>query len=357
MRNSLTILLLAALGISVFPASSLAQGTYLASNNDLLMRIEQVEAQLASVEQGGGCAEPCEVDFCDSCHSGGWYIYYENVIVQPFFTRNSAYYLEDPPAIDGYLEVPFDWDLTYSPRIEVGRLGDCGCLGWRVRYWHFDADSDLNATDPNGDIFAAFADDSISFIGIDDASEAFFSHSLKMDVVDAEVAFRECNRTYSGGIRYARMEQEYVGVEIAPGTDAFLATHDFDGFGLTTAVELQRPWRGGLSVFAKVRASLLYGESTWRAVNDDEDALLSNNNNDDLLAVGELQLGIDWRTCLGGGQVAFLTLALEGQYWANAGTGGPTNNAPFDEGNYQNANPQDADLGFFGGTIGLGLIY
>ena len=85
--------------------------------------------------------------------------------------------------------------------------------------------------------------------------------------------------------------------------------------------------------------------------------MLLNTNSHDLLAVGELQIGVDWRRSLPSGNIFFVTLAVEAQYWINAGTGAPFNNAPFDEGNYQNARPQDDDMGFLGGNVGLGLLF
>ncbi len=102
---------------------------------------------------------------------------------------------------------------------------------------------------------------------------------------------------------------------------------------------------------------LLFGQSGFRATNPDASVLIRNVNDEDLLGVAEMQLGVDWRRCIGSGRTVFATAALEAQYWINAGTGAPMNNAPFDEGNYQNALPQDADLGFFGGSFGLGLLF
>ncbi|MCH8839917.1 MAG: hypothetical protein IH831_04435, partial [Planctomycetes bacterium] len=99
------------------------------------------------------------------------------------------------------------------------------------------------------------------------------------------------------------------------------------------------------------------GTSDFFATNGDNDALLANLNNDDLISAGEIQIGIDWRSNLASGASLLFTLAAEGQYWNNVGTGGPANNAPFDEGNYQNGRPQDADLGFFGVTVGTGLMF
>jgi len=232
-----------------------------------------------------------------------------------------------------------------------------GGLGVRVRYWYFDDNTVLAANDANGDIFAAFGDDSVNFIGIDGATAAVFSHSLRMHVADMEAAIRKSNVIWSGGLRYAQMKQLYTGVESAPGSDTFNSGHDFEGWGVTVAAEARSPSSRGISVFAKVRGSFVYGTSDFFARDGGNNALLANVNIDDLVSAGEMQIGVDCRRNLASGALLFFTLAAEGQYWNNAGTGGPANNAPFDEGNYQNARPQDADLGFFGVSFGTGLLF
>lgn len=362
MKVKFKILLMMLLACLAFPI--MAVGEENVSYSEMMARLQQLEAQmesqqrefsLASYEMGGGAqkVDGCD-ECCDPCYRSGFYAVYENVIVQPFFTRNNAYYLENPPGTDGQVSVPFDWDYSYSPRIELGRVSDCGDLGFRARYWHFDDEANLLANDPNGDISAYFQEDSADDIGFEGATDAFFQHSLKMDVVDIEAAFRQCAWTYSAGVRYARMDQRYFATDF---NDIMIAEHNFDGWGVTAAAEFIKPWRGGLSFFGKARGSLLYGQSGFVAYNPNNDGLTADINSEDVLAVGELQVGIDWRRCLASGRIAFLTLALESQYWASAGAGGPGNNAVFDEGNYHNSRPQDANLGFFGVNIGLGLLF
>ncbi len=305
---------------------------------------------------GSGCG--CGGGYGGGSYGDGLYVLYESVIVQPFFTRNAAYYLVDPlPLNDGYREVPFSWDFSYSPRIEFGALVEGG-VGARARYWYFDDDTSLTANDPNGDIFSYFAEDSIGDdIGLDNATDAIFTHSLRMHVLDLEAVAQRSNVIYSGGLRYAQMKQLYTGTETAPGSDAFSSGHDFEGWGLTVAAELRKRVHGGISVFAKVRSSFIFGTSDFFAAPENNGSRLENYNNDDLISAGEMQIGLDGRTNLASGSTVFFTLAAEAQYWNNAGTGGPTNNAPFDEGNYQNAQPQDADLGFFGVTTGAGILF
>jgi hypothetical protein len=320
----------------------------------------------------GYVAPACDKPVCEStdCGIAGyygpsryWYFNYENVIVQPYFTRNAAYFSNDPNNNnangEGYLEVPFDWGYTYSPRIELGSMSECGGLGARIRYWHFDGDESLTANDPNGDIFVGFAEDDISDdIGVYDVDDALFTHSLQMDVLDAELAIQQRFWTFSGGLRWARMEQTYYGTELnVANPDRFESGHSFEGTGLTVAAEFLKPFSRSFSMFAKARTSFLYGQSGFFARNPDETSYLVNVNGNDLLSASELQIGVDWRRRMYSGHTLFVTFAIEGQYWNNGGTGAPTNNATFDEGNYQNAHPQDADFGFFGFNIGTGILF
>ena len=209
--------------IYTLPVITVGQEISRASLRDMMERVQQLESQMevqqeqvnfASHECGeepcsAGCDASVDGDCCSTvehCCFGEIYAFYENVIIQPFFTRNSAYYLEDPSGVEGYQEVPFDWNFSNSPRIEFGYLCDCGNLGARIRYWHFDDDTNLDSDHPNGGIFASFADDNITSIGMGSATSALFSHSRKMDILDLEAGFRQCNWTYSGGLRYARIE-------------------------------------------------------------------------------------------------------------------------------------------------------
>lgn len=351
--------LIAILGIAATLALSgvaLAQQSGTISNRELLARIEQLEAQLQA--NGGpmcddACAPSC--GSCCDCTCGAYFVY-ENVIVKPHFTRDSAYTIVDPNGIDGYEEHSFNWDYGYSGRIELGYLPTCDCIGVRARYWRFDDNTRLNAFDPNGDIHAGFGEDGVQ-IGLDRVTSATFTRSLEMDVVDLEVAVRNCNWIYSGGIRYANMEQTYNGFDNNNANDLFFSGHDFEGLGLTTAIEASYGFGNNWSVFAKTRGSLLYGGTEFFALDPIDRELFRQRNDNDIIASAELQVGLDWRTCLCSGQIVFATIACETQYWINAGTGSSTSNAPFDELNYQNGHAQDADLGFVGLNIGLGMIF
>ena len=298
----------------------------------------------------------CSAYTYNSCTNWGVYVLYENVIVRPYFSRNNAYFLENPSGVDGQRAVMFDWDYKYSPRIELGWLNDCG-VGLRGRYWWFHNDTTLDATSPDGEIASWFAEDSVSTdLGFDDATSAEFRHKLHIDVADLEAVFNVCKWTYSAGGRYLSMDQKYIATQLAPSTTSFEAKHNFNGGGLTTAVEYFQPVWCGFSLFTKARGSLLYGHSSFLAINAEGDTAIRSRNKHDLIAIGELQLGVDWRFSFCD-MCSFLRFAIETQYWIGGGAGGPGDNAVFDEGNYQSSNPQDSHLGFFGFNIGIGLMF
>ncbi len=314
------------------------------------MTLMSLNSYLAAGEENPYC-DP----YCDPCCCSEWYVLYENVIVRPYFTRNNAYVLDSPDGIDGQEAVEFEWDWCYSPRIEIGWNGSCG-LGVRGRYWYFDDDTTLHAEEEDANIAAMFAEDSNNDIGFDFSSDARFKHSLRLKVLDIEATYKRSNLIYSAGARYAHMKQRYEGFDF--DFDLGLeAKHYFEGIGLTAAVEFMQPCYCGFSVFTKARGSLLYGHSAWRAFSDLGDAEISNSSDRDVISVGELQLGIDWRRNFADCISAYLRFAIEAQYWANAGAGGPGSNAIFDEGNYQNTHPQDSSLGFIGFNIAIGFVY
>ncbi len=64
-----------------------------------------------------------------------------------------------------------------------------------------------------------------------------------------------------------------------------------------------------------------------------------------------MQIGLDYRRPTCNCHEIFLRIALDAQYWHNAGSANTQTAAGFAENN------QEADLGFFGFTIGTGIDY
>ncbi len=207
------------------------------------------------MDEGGG-------ECCDTCCEGGWFARAEAVVVQPVFSRNVAFTLEDPiaPLDESIVDIEHDWDLKASPRFELGYLNPCTSFGWRTRYWHFDQSTSTSAQNVDGSVIIGFDDGDID-IGIDGVDDVVATHELELHVVDLEL-MKQCGCwTYSGGVRCTRMDQNYVDI---------VMDYDFEGLGPTVAAEASYGlpcWN--LGVFGIFRGSILAGEMSSFTVNGD----------------------------------------------------------------------------------------
>ncbi|MBN2578128.1 MAG: hypothetical protein JXB10_03975 [Pirellulales bacterium] len=85
----------------------------------------------------------------------------------------------------------------------------------------------------------------------------------------------------------------------------------FEGVGPTIFAELKRPVADtGISLIAKARGALLFGDDRWIA--EDE-----NGGTGVAVGVGEVQLGAEYARQLGYGATAFVQCVWEGQLWSN----------------------------------------
>ncbi|MCA9103475.1 MAG: hypothetical protein KDA63_20115, partial [Planctomycetales bacterium] len=240
---------------------------------------------------------------------------------------------------DGNWEHSFDWNSKYSPRVEIGFQPECG-LGIRARYWYYDNDA--------------------TFSQLNDTQLVDAQHSLSLDVTDLEVTARKCDLLLSGGIRYARLDQDYSaqGYDVDVLLDEVRTTRNFEGVGPTLGVESSSCTRWcGFGLFAKARGSLLYGESSSSfatQVGSTVSTGVVSHERDDLLAIAELQIGVDWQRSSHWGTL-YLSAALEAQYWHNAGSAaaGFVDNVV----TYYEGAGYSADMGFLGGTFGAGLLW
>lgn len=385
MRIGLKSLLAAAvLGLSGLAAPAGAQDAQLVSYDELLERVARLEEDLAPAPEaeangGAGCAAGCVTD-CGACGAccgnGGWYLQYDNVLVKPYFTSDTAYSQEinDPGigADDTTIQTQFDWDIQYSPRVELGHL-DCEGMGWRARYWHFDHSTGINRKfGPDADVDVEVFDDPDVDIDIDDEI-LDVNHNLKLQVFDLEALKRDMDCeggfTASAGIRYVNMEQSYDASEIDPEfvidgvtvptvVDALRSTHDLNAIGPTVAVEVLRRFNcSNWGAFVSVRGSLLYGESDHFAQDatgggppplDVGDNYIDENDGD-VIGVGEISLGLDYRRMTESCHEAYFRVALEAQHWVNAGS---ANQAVDDNSTIR---PQETDMGFLGVNLAFGV--
>ena len=326
----------------------------LSSYEELLSRVQDLEAQRG--DYSGYPAAGCEPQ---DCGNYGLYAAYENVIVAPIFSRNVAWSVEQNGNGDDLLQESFNWDLEYSPRVELGYVGSCG-WGGRVRYWQFEhSTAERQLVGPEQTRIRPIGD--VPPIGITvgpgDIIEAI--HSLELHVLDLEALYKTGSRhgylSGSFGVRYVRMDQTLEGSEF-DGPDGPSATgileefvrlhHNFEGAGPTVSAEgLRRLGGSRLGVYLKLRGSILYGESDLHAIDAavPTDSLRLDND-ESLLSVGEIGMGFDYT--MGS---FFARIGLEAQYWINGGTGNPQ------IGNDSSNDPRDSDMGFLGLNVATGL--
>jgi len=330
----------------------------LASYNDLVRRVEALETVEQPVPQvihldedyGYDCGQGCASGGCARCRRGRWYAMYESVIVAPYQTNNTAIIAQNEPR---FQHVGFDWDLEHSPRVELGYLATCGGLGWRARYWQFDHNSsfaiasDTAPLDDDEGFIGYGSVDSDIIIGAVDVDEGVFTSSIELDVIDLEAQVQRDNVRYSAGLRYAQVEQDYASDN--DETDVF-GNVRFKGLGPTVALEISRSCPYSLlNWFANVRGSILGGEQDFIAFDEDDDNYTMENDNA-IVAVGEVQVGLEYRWCN-----LFVRSAVEAQYWANVGGANPTAVFGTNADIFDTQDPRDDALGFVGLSVGAGF--
>jgi hypothetical protein len=377
------LLLLAGATLAVFGQVSgvYAQDVAPASYEDIIARLQAVEQQVASqnvqngpaesAPGGGGCCQSC----CDCCcpPPRRWYARYDSVYVEPRFTRNVAFQVFDVNVAVGedVQLIDFDWDLEYSPRVEVGYLSGCGGLGWRARYWHFDHGVSARLNDPGtGRVEFGLHDDPDLEIETDDTEFAEAVENIELKVFDLELSrqWDGCcgSLTASLGVRYVSMDQFFRGsiADIATGeVDEFVQSDfSFEGIGPTLALEgVRRSGYRNWSVFANTRVSLLFGDSERvqfafdpQDPADPIDDLLTENNDFDVKAIAEVQLGVQYDYYLRNCAVLFFRAGLEAQYWPHWGGAGSQNGEDTDG---IGEDPFLSDMGFVGFTGSVGLAW
>jgi hypothetical protein len=102
---------------------------------------------------------------------------------------------------------------------------------------------------------------------------------------------------------------------------------EFEGFGPTVSAMAIQPICGGLSAVGNMRGSLLYGQKDLnRTVNGDITPpavagapIVRLNNADEVVAAGELGIGMRYARKLNQQADVFLQGTFEGQLWTEAG--------------------------------------
>jgi len=307
-------------------------------------RLEEVEAELGAVRtqlesrsECGGCSSspsrcaPCPPCCCQAC---GLYAGYAFVFAKPRFGTAAAYsvyeYGDDQ---ETSTEVGFDFDYELSPRIWLGYAGPGG-LGVRARYWEFDhAGNPFSLECTERSVYYeswAAAHYAFSWASAEIGETMDIRYGLELDVADFEVTqqinFRRASIVASGGIRYARMAQDFHTRVTVTATGELLEQVDanrvFEGLGPTIALALRRPIGSrGLALFGTVRGSVLLGETNARLDElqvRSEDEYDGRYDTDDVIGVGEAEIGVEWVGPLAEGICLLLRSGYQGQIWVDA---------------------------------------
>ena len=247
----------------------------------------------------------------------------------------------------------FDYDLEAGSRIFVEMIRP-DSMGVRLTYSGLEADSDRRTFASDGGVVtgaavpAAFALDTNAPAGtlLATGGDVLTARGqVEFDTFDLEGTRRlRAGRwllNTGGGVRFARLEQNYHARVLGAAPGAVFSETTFDGAGPTGFAEARRPiGNTGFALLSAARVSLLVGENSSKATLT-QFGVTNRGDSDrtDFAPVGELQLGGEWSAWVNPNTLFFTQLAYEGQLWT--GVGGPGSH----EGN----------VGFTGFNLSFGL--
>lgn len=278
------------------------------------------------------------------------YARYDSVMVKPAFSHNSAYYGQPAGVFNEgditAINVPFDYSLDYSPRIEVGYLAPTHQLGWRARYWHFNSNAQVFGVNPVDDAIAIGVGARVE--DIDTFNGGAIRHSLNVNVGDLEITQQFRNTVFGLGMRIGEIRQRYNLDE----TDEGSLSANMRNIGLGPTASLQ--WNHNLfqsnwSLYSDMRLSSLFGRHDISATSDDEVGVFEYHAIKPILGA-EIQAGLQYT-----GNRFFGRVGVEAQQWGNVGNLMNTVSNGEDDGD--NGILFDGNLGFVGVTAGFGFRF
>ncbi len=281
---------------------------------------------------------------------------FEATFLKPRFEENPAFMIrtDDGAGAVTHTDTEFDYDLEFSPRVWLG-ADVCDGLGWRVSWWQFDHPAATSTASPPANNLGElthpeFADvDISSTIPTDTFSAASGLNAYTIDLeATKQTGFGRWGLGLSCGLRYAFAEQTYL-AQLRDVGNTLLGQinyrHSLEGFGPTMSLRAYRPWSSRLGMYCLARGSVLFGDgASTLSAGEDLDLITpitttQTTNRDDLLSIGEIQLGLQWRGWRWRALRPFVSTAIEGQVWNGAG----------------NASSETGTLGLFGFNTSLGV--
>jgi len=221
----------------------------------------------------------------------------------------------------------FEYDLASSPRIWLSASHPKG-LGLRARYWEYRDSSTVTRLDP------IWTNQRLGQMFID-------AYTIDLEFFQ-EFVFGDWRCGIAAGARNAWLAQEIRGIN---GPDFMGKT--FHAAGPLLSLDVRRSlMSSGLEILAIARGDLLVGQSKWANV-------AGERWTDDTGATFEMQLGMQYRRCVGCWGEVFVRGVWEQQMWLGAGTfmrnrGSPT-------GATLDMRMDDHDVAFMGFAFSIGF--
>jgi hypothetical protein len=285
-------------------------------------------------------------------HAGG-----DLLFLRPQFSSNPAFSVAqvDGGTYANIVDRELEFDCGASPRVWLGCDSPAG-VGVRAAFWYFDqAAGREDATISDGG-FSSLALPPVGPTQLatgERGTTANVGAGLRMYALDLEITKTaspgDWDLLVSGGLRYASIDQTYR-ARIRDANDVLRGSidyaHGLQGIGPTLSIQAHRCLAWGAGLFGLARGSVLFGTGDVSLAAYDNLASVSaftmdySAERDDVLPVGEVQIGADWKGRRGAWGQFFIRGAFEGQVWWGAG----------------NASSEDAEVGLLGVSIGAGWL-
>ncbi|TWT89844.1 hypothetical protein Mal64_02250 [Pseudobythopirellula maris] len=313
---------------------------------------------------GSGCCSPCN----SGCGCLNIYAGAEATFLSADFESASALRVD----ATGIVLTPstvynenLEHKISVGPRVWLG--ADNGCWGAQVRYWHLDENhrESNGTTQPIGNIY-----DASRIQGEIDA------HTFDAEVVRRFTNSRSDNRL-SFGFRYAKfdivestsLDASFLGPQQVAGTTT--GERFIEAPGLTFALAgTSGASNTGLRFFYSGRASFLWGDNgaqvlttatTRNGAGSNTVADSDLVNSDDVIFIGEVQLGLEYRRRLQqSAGTYFVRSSVEYQHWTgdfNGAGATATNAIGLDDVTSTGAVSGPGDIDLIGLTLSTGFIY
>jgi hypothetical protein len=317
---------------------------------------------------------------------GGFYL------MQPHVNGNPAFTVTSPvpgAAIPPARSPKFDYDLTFSPRVELGLVHDSG-WGFQASWWRFDQNPDeitfFNNNPRQGAVVRSSPVAGVpGFTSPGPAATTFglandevaFRSNLQLDVQEWEALYDLGGDAWwlrlSGGLRHVFMAQNYLAgrlnrgpgrsggaaVNIVEDSDVVFSGQDFRGLGPSAGLGFRYPLgTTGLAVYGTAHGSAVFGrrhsEAFQRTVltlqkiggrgpstpTRSVGLFHGEESDDDVVSSMEYEVSVEWCADCGRAKV-FVRTGLIDQEWFDLG----------------NATGGNGDVNFFGLTAMAGIRF